>query len=234
MRRLMVLLLLWTTSLVAETMNFDIQYLGVAWIKVSMIDNGRTLDIRARSTGLAQQWAYTDNRYTIDYLDNYLPAEYRKSIHQKTYREESTARYDRDAGSARYHDTASGTLPRTYRIDPDCRDFFSALYSLRSGSGARELVLDANGQAWKAIVEPRGTERVSTPWGKVECDRLRISFHKVTPGPSESSDMLTNNLVNEKNTLYFWITRDARHAPVRAEYKLFPFSVVWKLQEYRP
>jgi hypothetical protein len=232
--RLIPLLLALSVVLGAETMRFDLQYLGVSWIKVEMTDDGQTLSICAQSTGLADSWAFTDNSYTLSYRDDHLPDVYRKAIHQKEYRENSTTCYDRQAGTARFENRDSSQLPRTYRIDPQVRDFFSALYYLRFNPGVSEISLDANGLIWKAMVRPMGVEKLATPWGKVDCDRVRITFRKVTPGEPRNSDMLTNNLVREKNTLDFWITRDERKAPVRAEYRMFPWSVVWKLREYMP
>jgi hypothetical protein len=215
-------------------MRFDLLYLGIAWIDVTMTDSGPNLTVRAKSTPKADGWAFTDNTYTIGYSDDYLPDRYTKSIHQKKYREESTTRYDRNDLTARYQDRLVSGLPRVYAIDGKCRDFFSALYHLRNSHEKKEITLDVNGFKWSARIEPKGVETITTLFGKTECDHVRISFRKLSSGEPESSDMLTNNLVNEKTALDFWFTRDSRHIPIRCEYKLFPFSVVWKLKEYTP
>ena len=45
--------------------------------------------------------------------------------------------------------------------------------------------------------------------------------------------MLTNNLVNDEKSLYFWFTADEQHIPVKAKFAMKPFPVIWKLDSYK-
>ena len=44
--------------------------------------------------------------------------------------------------------------------------------------------------------------------------------------------MLTNNLVDEGKHLLFWFSDDEKRIPLRAEFNMKPFPVVWELENY--
>jgi len=66
----------------------------------------------------------------------------------------------------------------------------------------------------------------------LEAVKVKLTFQKISKGEEENSDMLTNNLVNEKRALYFWLSNDERKIPLKAKFMMKPFSVTWKLENY--
>ena len=114
------------------------------------------------------------------------------------------------------------------------RDFFSSLLFLRKINGLKfeKIYLDANKIIWSADLTLMKKEKISTQIGTFECNKYQIKFKKISNEKKERSDILTNNLVNEKGILYFWITDDKYKIPVLAKYMCKPFPVYWKIKSY--
>ena len=116
---------------------------------------------------------------------------------------------------------------------PESRDFFSALLYLSNHVQDKgDLWLDANRLIWKASYVSVGREILKTPLGKTPAIKLKMTFRKISPEPKENTDMLTNQLVNEDNTLYLWISDDGRNLPLKAKYERKPFPVYWEIVSY--
>ncbi|HNX01577.1 MAG TPA: DUF3108 domain-containing protein, partial [Candidatus Cloacimonadota bacterium] len=122
---------------------------------------------------------------------------------------------------------------KKYTIMPESRDFFSALLYLSNHVQDKgDLWLDANRLIWKASYVSVGREILKTPLGKTPAIKLKMTFRKISPEPKENTDMLTNQLVNEDNTLYLWISDDGRNLPLKAKYERKPFPVYWEIVSY--
>lgn len=220
------------SSLFAEKMEFSINYLSVSIANVVFYQNEKQINVHANSTKITQFLADTiDNSYIIKYEKEFLPISYQKRINQKKFKEESLTEFRHDY--AIYHDLITNQKSN-YQSIPNRRDFFSALYYLRKQNLHQNQVfnLDANKNPWICEVEFLKKEKLKTILGKKNTYKVKLNFKKNGQFKKGKSDILTNNLVSESNSLYFWFTDDELQIPVKAEYTSSPFSVTWLLTKY--
>jgi hypothetical protein len=127
-------------------------------------------------------------------------------------------------------------LALTEGVDPrpvpgGVRDLFTALYALRGqplqDGQIIESLLDLDGQMWTALTTVLGREMTKTHLGSHRAVKVLVRFHPLSQDGHErpESDVMTNNLVREKTKLTFWFSDDDRHLPLRAEYRMAPFSL---------
>ncbi len=233
-----VLLLFLFTSLNAEVMNFDIRYLGLTVVKSTFTFENNSLVVTAKSTGVAKLLKNMDNKYIAKYpIEDslFLPVYYKKIINQNSYREKRQYFYNRINKRAKRTDFYNKNLNKEYNIPADIRDFFSTLFYLRKNlNDSLDFDIDANTIFWKGKAKFRGIEKVTLADTTVSTKKYEITYEKITKDvKKENSDMLTNNLVGNKKKLYLWFTRDERHIPVKAQFKVKLFSVYWFLTDYK-
>lgn len=220
--------------LAQENLTLAIKYIGLTAVNVTIVDDGERIITTAKAYGLANLAAKMDNKYISAYSDQYLTTNYTKYINQKGYQENRQTLYDREAKTAFRENFLIPGTNISYLIMPASRDFFSALFYLRKidtlDSGY--IWLDANRSIWKANYKLLGREEIKTIFGKKSALKVELSFQKVSPEPKENTDMLTNNLVDEEKSLVFWFSDDAERIPLRAEFSMKPFPVVWELLNY--
>lgn len=228
-------LILFTAFLSAEEIELAIKYLGISVVKVKMTNVDNRLSVHARSTSIASIASKMDNLYIIDYTDDYLPVKYTKRINQKKYAEDRETIYNRKIKKAERISFIDPTKSCEYPINETSRDFFSSLFFLRNAIDNREgeVWLDANKLIWKSYYKKIGEEVIKTPLGKLNSIKVQISFERISNQEKERSDMLTNNLVNEEKSLIFWFSDDERRIPLKAKFIMKPFSVVWKIKNYK-
>jgi len=218
--------------LIAESMSFNINYLGVSVAKVNMSVNKDVLLIKAKSTDITNFLSDSiDNTYKITFNDSFLPLTYEKNIIQAKYKEKSITAYNYD--NASYKDLNANTIYE-YQIKPNSRDIFSALIHLRRLNLKKDhtMNLEVNRNLWQVKSTFMKIEKVNTILGKKDCLLVKLDFKKTNINNNSKSDILTNNLVNENNSLYFWFTDDDQRIPIKAKYEMSPFSVIWLLTNY--
>lgn len=116
-------------------------------------------------------------------------------------------------------------------VPSDVRDLFSALYALRGQQLEEKQVIDSpldlDGQLWLARATVLGREEVRTHLGTQQAIKVGIRFlePEQTREERKKSDVLTNNLVRGKTKLTIWFSDDERKIPLRAQYRLVPFSL---------
>ncbi len=222
-------------ELSSETIHLTIKLAGIGVVKGIIEDKDNVLTVNARSTALASLAAKTDNEYSIEYEENYLPLKYRKIIKQNDYSENRLIEYDRLRRKAVRTSYLDSTKTCEYEIVETSRDFFSALYFLKSqiDNKSGEFYLDANKSIWKAEYERVGTEQLKSIFGKIKTIKLKVDFKKISKGNKERSDMLTNNLVTEDKSLFLWYTDDERRIPLKVKFPMSPFSITWKIDKYK-
>jgi hypothetical protein len=116
-------------------------------------------------------------------------------------------------------------------VPSDVRDLFSALYALRGQSLEQDQVIDSpldlDGQLWVARATVLGREEVRTHLGTHQTIKVGIRFLEPQQVQEErvKSDVLTNNLVRGKTKLTIWFSDDELKIPLRAQYRLVPFSL---------
>ena len=229
-----VVLLFFPGNILGEKIYLSLQFVGIKMVKAVFEEKANVIEISAKSTPLASISTKLDNKYIIEFEDEYLPRKYTKKIKQSDYSEDRFTIYDRTNLSAKRVSLLDSTKNCVYDIQPKVRDFFSALYFLRKNfrKGDGELILDGNRVLWKASYKILGIETINSVLGKLETVKIRIDFKKISPQEKERSDLLTNNLVNEKKHLFFWFTNDDKGIPVQAKYPVSPFYITWKLEKY--
>ncbi len=219
-------------SLQAEKIHLSIRYLGLKVVNIVMEDSENQISIYGQSTSLANIAAKLDNHYFVEYDSVYLPIKYSKKIVQKNYFEDRITYYNRENSTAKLISFLDSSKDCEYKIKPFSRDFFSSLFFLRNQEKSGEMWVDANQITWKIKYEFIGKETINCAIGKVDARIVKITCEKYSDEKPKRSDMLTNNLVNEKNALYFWFTDDERRIPVKAKYSMKPFPVIWKIESY--
>ena len=227
-----ILFILICFSLQAEKIHLSIRYLGLKVVNIVIEDSENRLSIYGQSTALANIAAKLDNYYFVEYDSDYLPIKYSKKIVQKNYFEDRTTFYDREKCYAKMISFLDSSKDCEYEIKPLNRDFFSSLFFLRNQEKSGELWVDANQIIWKVKYEFIGKETINCVLGKIDARIVKITCEKYSDKKPKRSDMLTNNLVNEKYALYFWFTDDEQSIPIKAKYSMKPFPVIWKIESY--
>lgn len=235
MRTILLIFFFVTTLSYSEVLHLQIKYIGINAVDVLMKNQNNHITINAKTNGLIKLVTNLDNHYKIKYQQNYLPEFYLKDINQGNYFENRKTTYThKDSTAYRISFLDSANVIK-YKINSKTRDFFSALFYLRNNLFAKEktLWIDANSILWKANYTILKKEKLNTILGKKNTLLVKLDFIKMEKDKIETrSDMLTNNLVNEKNSLYFWFTQDEKKIPVKAKFTMKPFSVYWILKEY--
>jgi hypothetical protein len=228
-----VFLLFFFLFLQAEQYHISIRYLAFSVVNVNIIHEDNRITIKANSTGLAKLAANMENFYQIEYQSKFMPVSYRKNIEQSDFTEKKTTYFFHQQEIAKVNNDLTNLI-QEYPIHPEARDFFSALFYLRTQVNEKEngsLYLDANQIRWRADWTKEAEEKVKTFSGTKICSKIKLSFERIDNRKKERSDMLTNNLVTEKNDLYFWFTKED-NLPVKAVFAMKPFPVVWILNQY--
>ncbi len=232
--KILIVLLFMIFHLYGEKLKFSIQYLGISVANVQFLYNNHSLQVEATSSGITKFLAdKLDNHYQIEFEDNCLPSVYKKIINQDKYKENSVTKYHRSDKNAVYFDSLT-QYSNQFLIENETRDFFSALSYLRKTdlNNKGNISIDSNQILWKAQYHKIGIEENSSIFGKIKTAKVQIKFIRIDHKKKKKSDLLTNNLVNEKNVLFFWFTDDDKQIPIKAEYVTFPFSVTWVLTDY--
>jgi len=227
--------LFFTFLLNGEVFDFSISYLGIDVMDVKIEHSNEKINVWATSTKIGNLMAKMENNYAVEYEFDYLPKSYQKKIIQKKYAEDRIIHYDRQKKTANRISLIDSIKNCEYQIKTKSRDFFSSLFYLRDLANERNgsFWLDANGLIWKAEFQVLHDELLDTKLGKVLSQKVKIVFQKTSKNKKEQSDMLTNNLVSEENVLYFWFSKDTRKIPIKAQYSMKPFPVIWSLKSYQ-
>jgi len=230
---LILLVVIAPLFLQAEKMEVAIKYLGFKAVHVDIEQDSTGMSVHAKATSIASIASKMNNYYYTFYENSEFPVAYEKNINQKGYSEKRVIKYNRDYQIATRTSFIDSTKTKTYSIHKDALDFFSALFKLRYTEEKEGVLwLDANGLPWKADFTFLETEKIRTFAGKQNCLKYKIDFTNITGRETERSDMLTNNLVSEENSLYIWFTDNELRLPVKTMFKMSPFSVVWKMESY--
>jgi len=216
-----------------EQMNFDIKYLNISVAKLHFSLHENELMVKAKSTNITSFLTDNiDNLYVVSYRDEYIPVVYKKMIKQEKYKENSTTIYHDN--SADYLNTIKNENFK-YAVSQDSREIFTALFYLRNLDlqNQNTINLDVNRNHWQVRSGFVKKCQINTILGKKKSILVKLDFKKIKGAVKIKSDILTNNLVNEKNSLYFWFSDDQYRIPLKAEYQTSPFSVTWLLTNYQ-
>lgn len=236
MKRFLLILLFLPAMIFPEEMKFDIRYIGINIVSASFKLSNDSLSVYAHNKSISRILKKMNNHYTAIYPPKdslFLPKIYKKDIDQKTYFENRTVRYDRVKKIAFRKDYLSNKK-KDYRISNDVRDFFSALMFLRiNKADSINFTLDVNSVLWHGQSVFLKDEPIKIGKRQYYSKKYKITYKKEKAGKDENTDMLTNNLVGADKILYLWFTDNKFRIPVKSKFLMKPFSVYWKLKEYK-
>jgi len=212
-------------------LNIEWQGMKVAGVKIehNYTESDHQIKVSAKSSFLANLFTFEmDNTYLLASDSLYLTTSYQKRVAQRKFTENSHTVYNRSALQAIFSDVPSNTT-QDYAIADDTRDFFNALYYLRTRDLTQQhsFTLDNAGRLSKITVKYMGMEKIKTFIGNINTQKVEISFEQIDLAPRRRSDILTNNLVNPENKLYFWFTTGDDKIPVKAHYTMKKHNVYW-------
>jgi len=216
-----------------EILTFDVTFLNIPVVtaRLEMTEEGYSGDepvihlaVTGRSTPFYSLLYPVDNRYDAYFTwPSARTLRYSRSISEPGVDLQRTIHYDNGLAWTETED------PRP--VPGDVRDLFTALFALRGyalcDSQVIESTLDLDGQIWIARTTVLGRETTETGLGEHDAVKVMVRFQPMDPdGPERpDSDVMTNNLVKEKTKLTFWFSDDERRLPLRAEYRMAPFSL---------
>ncbi|MBW6516217.1 MAG: DUF3108 domain-containing protein [Candidatus Cloacimonetes bacterium] len=214
--------------------TFAIRYLGLKVADVRLNDtrtqNEGRIDVIAKSVSLGNILFKINNKYSVEYQRDYIPYSYSKSIEQKNFTQEKTTLWF--PLEKRMEIKVDNTLASHFHYEEEqFHDFFSALLYIRDHIVSKEpqdIYIYANSNFWVAQISKLGEDKI----GKRNTIKYSINFQQSSNNQKQRSDVLTNNIIKEDNTLYLWFTDDDERLPLQAEYDTSPFSVFWTLESY--
>lgn len=131
-----------------------------------------------------------------------------------------------------YQDTlahCSGEEPRV--VPAEVRDLFLSLYALRGQPLDEDQIIDTamdlDGQLWIVRARSLGRERIKTRDGTFPAIKVEVRY-VLTGETGENrgkSDILTNNLVEEKTRVIIWFSDDDRKVPLKAHCHVSPLTI---------
>jgi len=233
--------------LFAEKLSFDIDYLGfnVATVEMSIsidehetiFDNNSNFKIMvySKSSRFIDFFTHSyENLYTV-YSDAHLrPLKYIKDIKQKNFLEKAETLYSFEEHEAIYFESISDR-EHNYMILDDTKDFFSALYYIRSLNLKEDInfSIDVAGKIVLVSCQYIKSESLRTNIGTFQTNKVELTFKWYDNVRKMRSDILTNNLWQQENKLNFWFTNDKNQIPVKAQYVMKPFNVNWNIKGYK-
>ncbi len=216
-----------------EKLTFEVTFLNIPVVtaelevtEVGFSGNEPVLHlaVTGRSTSFYSLLYPVNNRYDAYFTwPSARTLKYSRSISEPGVDLQRTIRYQ--DGLARTEGAEPRPVPR------GVRDLFTALYALRGypldDGQLVESLLDLDGEIWTVRTTVLGHETTQTDMGTHQAIKVLVRFQPMNPDdPSRpESDVMTNNLVRENTKLTFWFSDDDRRLPLRAEYRMAPFSL---------
>jgi len=220
-------------SLSAEKLMFNIEYLNLNIATVEMeiteAEDKKIIKIVAESSRFINMFTNNfRNTYTTQVDSLFLPSVVRKDISQKNFQENAIINYNFDALTAEYFNDLTNKT-KIYTILENTRDFFSALYYIRTLdlTENHELSIDVAGKMMVISINFVANESIRTTIGRKNTNKVELSFKEYDNKAKMRSDILTNNIASKDNNLIFWFTNDEKQIPVKAVYVAKPFNVSW-------
>lgn len=221
-----------------EKAEFDIRitYLGVAVAegKILYTQNNSLCRINAYATskGIISALYNIDNRYISICDSNLIPYQYEKYIEQDNFQEKKEIVFDRRGGIAQINNKLHNTLIRV-PIALDTRDLFSTLFAASKKIPMENFSFNcfADYNIWKVTFSYHTRENIRLGNKTLPCLKYSAEYRKIIDNNIDSrTDILTNNIFNEKSKIFFWFSEENPYIPVMVQYKMFPFSVYWKME----
>ncbi|MGC9337621.1 MAG: DUF3108 domain-containing protein [Candidatus Cloacimonadia bacterium] len=222
-----------------EKAKFDIQitYLGMpvaeGEIVYTMDDSLCQINAYATSKGIISALYYIDNKYISICDSHLLPKQYKKYIVQDDFEERKVIVFDQNRRIAQINNKLQNTLIKV-PIAPNTRDLFSTLFAASKQIPMENFSFScfADYNIWEVTFTYHNRENVRIKDKTFPCLKYSAEYRKIIDNNIDSrTDILTNNIFNNEGKMFFWFSEDLPYLPVIIQYKMFPFSVFWKMVE---
>lgn len=218
---LCLILLLSAFVLSAEIAEYKISSLGVKVADLRIEFQPRKTIIKVQNQGKIWIFPHLDNRYEVEFGDQFLPKRYLRTIHQGELRDSVLTLYG-PLSAVMYQKSTGKDI--SYPIKPLTRDFFSFLRMICSNKGASgSYFLDGNGASWQASVSKGEMEKIKTALGTFTARKHEITLKALSQQKAPYTDMLTHNFLSEDIRMSIWISEGG--LPLKAQLK----KKVWNM-----
>ncbi|MCK9584415.1 MAG: DUF3108 domain-containing protein [Candidatus Cloacimonetes bacterium] len=222
---LSLILLLSACLLNAQVAEYKISSLGVKVADLRIEYQAQKTVVKAQNKGKIWIFPHINNRYEIEFAEQFLPKRYLRTIHQGELRDSVLTLYDSPRATMYQKSTAEKT---SYQVHPNTRDFFSLLRLICSNKSASgNYLLDGNGANWQACVSKGKMEKIKTSLGTFTARRHNISLKALSQEKAPYVDMLTHNFLSEDTRISIWISENG--LPLKAQLKKKVLSMNWDI-----
>lgn len=192
---------------------------------------------KTNTIGMMNSIFPVDNKYISTCDTNFVSLKYEKQIEQSNLSEHKIIDFISDKRSITFTDLLKDNFVTT-KIDGKTQnkyfDIFSMIFHIRGiGKNNEDFPVASNFDLWNVNVKYLKNETIKINKHKTDCKKYQLEFTKTYNNPIESpTDVLTNNLFNEKSVFFVWISSDTNQLLVRFHFKNFPFGVSFTLQDF--
>lgn len=239
MKKLVILslLVLIVSVLNADIYHYSVTYMGIPVTNVEIIhrnnDYINTIKARATSKGLVSAFFRLHNRY-ISYCDsNYIPFRFHKAINQQNLVFDKLIEFNREQDSITVIDNITDQeLAKFYHTMPVYDLISFAFASADSKAASKSFFVISDFDIWEFTLSYLQEEYIHTAGKNFICDKYQVKMKRVYDNSIEqATDVLTNNLFDEKTKLFVWYSADNEQIPVKMKFRKLIFSVVLELQK---
>lgn len=203
-------------------------------IVYTMDDSLCQINAYATSKGIISALYNIDNKYISICDSHLLPKQYKKYIVQDDFEERKVIVFDQNRRIAQINNKLQNTLIKV-PIAPNTRDLFSTLFAASKQIPMQNFSFScfADYNIWEVTFTYHNRENVRIKDKTFPCLKYSAEYsRKIIDNNIDSrTDILTNNIFNNKSKMFFWFSEDLPYLPVIIQYKMFPFSVFWKMVE---
>jgi hypothetical protein len=190
----------------------------------------------ATSKGIIGALYNIDNQYISICDSHLLPKQYEKYIVQDNFQESKVIFFERNRGIAQIDNKLQNTLIKV-PIALDTRDLFSTLFAVSKQIPMENFSFNcfANYNIWEVTFTHLNRENIKIMDKTLSSLKYSAEYRKIIDNDIDSrTDILTNNIFNKKSKMFFWFSEEISYLPVMIQYKMFPFSVYWKMVDVLP
>lgn len=212
-----------------EKIDYSLSYLGMPIGLAQFTISDSTIVAKAKSSALSSITARFEYQYTINYVGTFLPLTSHKTAKQENLDEDKTFIWNHTQKTASMLEK-NGTK-KEYIIPFNTRDFFTGMFFF-ARTDSSSSYFDINGIVYRGELIFLKKETIKTALGKKSAQKCKIRFEKISLAQRTKSDMLTNNIVKEKNTLYIWFSGETPKIPLKIEFEQPLFNIHWSIKNY--
>ncbi|MEA2103431.1 MAG: DUF3108 domain-containing protein [Candidatus Cloacimonadota bacterium] len=219
----------------------DVTYIGVpvasANIRLESQQNFLKIIAKTKTIGVMNTIFHINNSYISTCDTDFVSFRYEKNIEQSNLSERKLIQLNSGKEYIKFSDLLSRNSVLTEidtTVQNEYYDLFSLIFKIRQlGKGDYHFIVAANYDLWQVDIKYIKTDMLKLSREKLNCKKFRLKFKKIYDNPLESpTDVLTNNLFNERSEFFVWISADNRNLPVKFYFDKFPFGATFSLKDF--